>query len=67
MKIGNFGGTFDPIHNGHMALVKTARDQLFLDKVLFIPNKVQPFKAGKKPASVSHRLNMLKLATEDFE
>lgn len=67
MKIGIFGGTFDPIHNGHMALVKTARDQLFLDKVLFIPNKVQPFKAGKKPASVSHRLNMLKLATEDFE
>ena len=40
MKIGLFGGSFDPIHDGHLATVRAARRELGLDKVLFLPTAV---------------------------
>ena len=65
-KIALFGGTFDPIHLGHLHLAKIARDSLQLDQVRFIPCKVSPHKSGTQPASPTDRLNMLRLATAEF-
>jgi nicotinate-nucleotide adenylyltransferase len=63
-KIGLLGGTFDPVHNGHLRLAMEARKQASLDKVVFIPAKLQPFKLTRKITSPAHRLAMLKLAVE---
>ena len=63
-KIGVFGGTFDPVHNGHVSLAKDAADQAQLDQVVFMPVYVQPFKQGKKTAEGSDRLTMLRLAVD---
>ena len=60
-KIGILGGTFDPIHIGHLHLAKSAFEQLELDMVLFIPAFVSPFKEGKT-TSFAHRLAMTSLA-----
>lgn len=62
MRIGILGGTFDPIHHGHLFIAEDARARLGLDCVLIIPNGVPPH---KKPYSVSpadHRLRMVELA-----
>ena len=61
MTCGFFGGTFDPVHLGHMALAKQFLKQV--DHVLFCPAHVSPFKMKTPPeASSLHRLNMLKIA-----
>lgn len=60
--IGLCGGSFDPIHYGHLALAKQAFDELNLSEVIFIPTKKQPFKLSAIPANSEDRLNMLKLA-----
>ncbi|MCR4649544.1 MAG: nicotinate-nucleotide adenylyltransferase [Lachnospiraceae bacterium] len=65
MKIGIFGGTFDPIHNGHIHIAKEALSQFDLDKVIFIPSGNSYMKSDVTPAI--HRFNMLKLAVEDIE
>jgi len=62
MKIGVLGGTFDPIHNGHIYLAKRVCQKLALDKVLFIPTYFPPHKKGAKVTPAKHRYNMLKLA-----
>lgn len=62
MKIGIFGGTFDPVHNGHVALAKSALKQVPLDKLIVMPAQMQPFKVGQKITSGDHRIKMLKLA-----
>jgi len=64
MKIGVFGGTFDPVHYGHIELAKQALDECKLDRVIVVPANEQPFKLDKEKASGEHRLNMLKLAFE---
>ena len=65
MKIGILGGTFDPIHEGHLALAGCARDQFLLDKVFFVPAAVSPFKTGQPcGASPEDRLAMLQLALQ---
>ncbi|MBQ3521043.1 MAG: nicotinate-nucleotide adenylyltransferase [Firmicutes bacterium] len=61
-KIGIFGGSFDPVHLGHTGLAEDAMKQAGLDKVIFIPARLQPFKLDKKLASGEDRLEMLKLA-----
>lgn len=61
MKIGIFGGTFDPIHNAHLAVVDAARDTYDLDRVLLIPAANPPHKSGAS-ASFEHRYQMLELA-----
>jgi nicotinate-nucleotide adenylyltransferase len=66
MKIGIFGGSFDPIHNGHLALAKSSIEQVPLDKLIVVPAKMQPFKMDQEVTSGEHRVNMLKLAFRDF-
>lgn len=61
-RIGILGGTFDPIHNGHVGLAEDAKEQAGLEKVLLIPAKLQPFKLDKQVTEGSHRLEMARLA-----
>lgn len=61
-KIGIFGGSFDPVHLGHVELGADAREQAGLDSLYFVPAKLQPFKLDKKATEGFHRVNMLKLA-----
>ncbi len=66
MRIGLFGGTFDPVHLGHQSLLETLIVKLSLDKVFVIPAYVSPFKVASPPkASPEDRLAMLKLAFEN--
>lgn len=64
-KIGILGGTFNPIHNGHLLLAEAAREQYELDKVLFIPTGVSYLKANIDIPDGSTRLKMVQLAIED--
>lgn len=63
-KIALFGGSFDPIHEGHVEVARTAIDQLGLDEVRFIPCRISPHKLGQPPASADDRLAMLRLALD---
>ena len=64
-RIGLFGGSFNPIHNGHLHLVQTARESLGLDQVVLIPANVSPFKQQNPDmASGADRLAMCRLAAE---
>lgn len=62
MKIGIFGGSFDPIHNAHLILAECAREQLGLDQVRFVPAKISPLKQDKLPIDDRHRIEMVRLA-----
>lgn len=65
-RIGIMGGTFDPIHIGHLILAKSAYEQLFLDKVLFIPAGNPPHKPIRPGCGTNEqRLDMVRLAVED--
>lgn len=64
-KVGVLGGTFDPVHYGHLILAEQAKGEAQLDHVVFMPAMVQPFKLNTKIASGSHRFEMLQLATKD--
>lgn len=66
-KIGIFGGTFDPIHFGHIDLAKQALLECNLDHLIVIPAKIQPFKVGQAVVDAAHRLKMASLAFEDEE
>jgi nicotinate-nucleotide adenylyltransferase len=63
-KIGLLGGTFDPVHNGHLHLAEQAQRFLNLEKVVFIPAYRSPHKLALEPVSCEHRLAMLTLALE---
>lgn len=65
IKLGIFGGAFNPIHNGHLALAKSYQQALNLDKVLFIPTAVPPHKTSQHLALAEDRLCMTRLAVED--
>ena len=65
MKIGIMGGTFDPIHNGHLMLGEYAARQFRLQKVWFLPNGNPPHKSGE--TEVRHRIEMVKLALEGHD
>ena len=65
MKIGIMGGTFDPIHNGHLMLGEYAARQFRLQKVWFLPNGNPPHKSGE--ISIRHRIEMVKLALEGHD
>jgi nicotinate-nucleotide adenylyltransferase len=64
-RIGILGGTFDPIHNGHLVIAEEARARLQLERVLFIPANVSPLKQGRHLASTEHRCAMVELAIAD--
>jgi nicotinate-nucleotide adenylyltransferase len=61
-RIGILGGTFDPIHYGHLAIAEEARAALDLDRVMFIPAARQPLKPAGHGATPSQRLDMVRLA-----
>ena len=63
-RLGVFGGTFDPVHNGHLAIAQAAHDRLALDEVLFIPAGSPRLKVRPVSAPAHHRLRMARLATE---
>lgn len=60
--IGILGGTFDPVHNGHLAIAAAAIRQLGLDLLLLIPNARSPLKSSRPTASFAQRVDMLQLA-----
>ncbi len=66
-KIGILGGTFDPIHNGHLYMANEAYGQLCLDKIIFIPTGKVPHKDNEFITDSRHRYNMVCLATKNFE
>jgi nicotinate-nucleotide adenylyltransferase len=66
-KVGIFGGTFDPIHHGHLITAQSVREIRDLDKIIFIPSFISPHKADVNSASPEHRMNMLKLAVEEVD
>ncbi len=66
-KIGILGGTFDPIHNGHIEIAKSAKNYLGLDKIWLMPNSISPFKVGKKTASATDRVKMCELAIKGLD
>lgn len=65
VKIGIFGGTFDPIHVGHLINAEWIRSALQLDKVILIPAKVPPHKKGKPITDAQHRFRMIELSVVD--
>ena len=62
MRIGVFGGSFDPIHFGHLLLAEQCREQTQLDRVLFVPASISPLKQAGPQASDRQRLEMIELA-----
>ena len=62
MKIGILGGTFNPIHIGHLILAEEVREKLKLDKIIFVPTYLPPHKDNSDIASAGARLAMVKLA-----
>ena len=64
MRIGIMGGTFDPIHFGHLALAESARENFELSEVLFMPSARPPHKNEDKVTAKIHRLTMTQLATQ---
>lgn len=67
MEIGIFGGTFNPIHNGHLHLLEAAFQAIEFDRVLVIPTNIPPHKAAKGLAPNKDRLEMAKLALERMD
>ena len=65
IKLGIFGGTFNPIHIGHLLLAETAREQLQLDRVAFVPTRQPPHKSSAGVLAGSVRLKLIELAIRD--
>ncbi len=65
-KIGIFGGTFDPIHNGHLITAQSVKEIRNLEKIIFIPAFISPHKQDKHASKAEHRLNMLRLAIKEI-
>lgn len=64
-KIGIYGGSFDPVHHGHLLVARAAMEELDLEEIIFVPAARSPFKSNIKPAQDHHRLAMLQLALND--
>ncbi|HDQ45010.1 MAG TPA: nicotinate-nucleotide adenylyltransferase [bacterium] len=65
MRTGLFGGTFDPIHTGHLILAETVRADVPLDRIVFIPAGIPPHKPDTPVGNPSQRLAMVRLAVQD--
>jgi len=66
-KVGIFGGTFDPIHNGHLITAQSVREIRKLDKIIFMPSFVSPHKKNIDTAKPEQRLKMIELAIEGVD
>lgn len=64
-RVALYGGTFDPIHHGHLILAREACERLELDRVVFIPAAISPHKLTRTPAPADVRLEMVRAATAD--
>jgi len=65
MKVGLYGGSFNPIHHGHLILARLAKEQLGLDRIVFIPAAISPFKQDSSPAPAELRCAMVRVAIAD--
>ena len=61
-RIGLFGGSFDPVHQGHLLVAQAAVEELGLERLFFIPAAQSPFKPDHQPAPATERLRLLRLA-----
>ena len=61
-KVAILGGTFNPIHLGHLIMAEAALDQFCLDRLLWVPTACPPYKSTAELVNFTHRLNMVKLA-----
>lgn len=61
-RLALFGGSFDPVHLGHLLVAQAAREELALDRLFFIPAAQSPFKPAQPPALAEERLHLLRLA-----
>ena len=61
-RIGILGGTFNPVHIGHLTIAQMVHEQLELDKVIFVPSNLPPHKSSKRVVSSKDRCHMLRLA-----
>lgn len=66
-RIGIFGGTFNPVHHGHLILAERAREELAVDRMLLLPSGAPPHKSGPDLAPAEDRLEMVRLATASSE
>ncbi len=64
--VGIFGGSFDPVHFGHLITTSFVYESQNLEKIIFVPNYISPLKTDQKPTEAVHRINMLKLAIEQY-
>lgn len=62
MRIALFGGSFDPVHLGHLLVAQAAREELELSRLYFIPAAHSPFKPDRRPSAPNERLRLLRLA-----
>ena len=67
MKTGIFGGAFNPVHNGHLALAEQYKKALSLDRIIFIPTANPPHKSSDELIDGKHRINMLELCVGENE
>ena len=65
-RVGIFGGTFDPIHLGHLITAQSVKEIRELEKIIFIPAFISPHKSNAETSSPEDRLNMIKLAIKDI-
>ena len=67
IRVGLFGGSFNPLHYGHLRAAEEVKDIVNLDRIIFIPSSVHPVKKDKNIIDPKHRLKMIRLATDDNE
>jgi len=67
VKIGIFGGSFNPVHNGHIRLALLYKEKLNLDLILVIPANIPPHKSSQNLVSAQDRINMLNLAFDEYD
>ena len=66
-RIALFGGSFDPVHTGHLLVAQAAREEVALDRLFFVPAAQSPFKPDRQPTPSHQRLRLLRLALAGCE